>query len=410
MHQEDNYAPIAAYEKNNGAIVGLLYIICEGEAYSLSAEEVINRMEETLENNLRAAEISSYVILYHSQFANDDNHTLANHDGELKAISIAYNFKNGEKGKIGLPYYAQIEDISYEGFHNFNQEENNAIFHTTIIDDKDYFQDKETVQVPVFENESGLFIKKANTLNLNNTWCGIFGFDSYRNQNGSQTLTQYFNMALDEGKITNTNHLTISKLEYADVTLKAITINGKPKTILPVINTDYIIDVENKEICEWENTENLEAIIKGKGKNTFGLSYFATDYAENREKYLSQKEHKIKISGIAFVLDSSDINNAITDEEIKYSEDFTGFMPNTDLLNYACFDFIGQLEAIKETFLLENNSLKGYVMKIKLINNPDIKDFFTIDIFVTSENCNIKEWTIGMKLTGMVQMQGQIAE
>ena len=177
---------------------------------------------------------------------------------------------------------------------------------------------------------------------------------------------------------------------------------------MPVIKTDYVLDVVNKEINEWENIENLEAIITGNGRDTFGLTYFATDYAENREKYLSKKEHKMKISGIAFVLDISKADDS--DGEIKYSEDFTMYIPNNDLPNYACFDFIGQLEDYRETFFLESNSQKGYLMKVRLITNPDIKDFFTIDIFVTPENMRFKELTKGMKITGMFQMQGQIAE
>lgn len=85
-------------------------------------------------------------------------------------------------------------------------------------------------------------------------------------------------------------------------------------------------------------------------------------------------------------------------------------MPNNDLPGYACFDFIGQLEDFKETFFLDNNNQKGYLMNIRLITNSDMKDFFTIDMFVTPENMRFKKLTKGMKLTGMFQMQGQIAE
>ena len=77
--------------------------------------------------------------------------------------------------------------------------------------------------------------------------------------------------------------------------------------------------------------------------------------------------------------------------------------------NYACFDFIGELEDFRETTLLSDNSLKAYIMKVRLITNPDMKDFFTIDMYVTPENMRFKELRIGMKLTGMFQMQGQIA-
>ena len=39
-----------------------------------------------------------------------------------------------------------------------------------------------------------------------------------------------------------------------------------------------------------------------------------------------------------------------------------------------------------------------------------MKDFFTIDIFVTQENMRFTELQKGMKLTGMFQLQGEIVK
>jgi len=408
MQQQGNYAPISAYEKSNGEVVGFLYLIGDDNSYSLSAQDVINRMETNFEQKLVSNEIKSYVILYHSQFANDNNHSLANNDNELKAITVSYSFNTGIKGKIGLTYVFEKEEITYQGFKNFSQEENDIIFRTQLKENKDYFQDREEIKTPLIENEIGLTIKKSNNSDLSNTWCGIFGFESYRKPNGSQNLKEHFAMAMTINPSISKNNLTISLLEYEDVNLKAIAYNNNPTTILPVVKTDYEVDVVNKEINEWENVHNLEAIVTGNGRNTFGVTYFATDYAENRDVYHSKKELRIKMSGIAFVIDISTADNS--EGEVQYSEDFTMYMPNNDLPNYACFDFIGQLEDFKETVLLEDKSLKGYLLKVRLITNPDIKDFFTIDIFVSPENMRFKELTKGMKLTGMFQMQGQIAE
>jgi len=407
MQHQGNYAPISAYEKPTGEIVGFLYVMGDDNSYTLSAEEVVSNMETNFEQKLANGEIRSYVILYHSQFANDGNHQLADSDDELKAITVSYHFQTGEKGKIGLPYHFEDNTVTYRGFQNFNQEENNLIFGTQLKEGKDYFQDREVIQIPLIENEIGLKIKKANNFDLSNTWGGIFGFESYRKPNGSQALREHFAMALTKDPVFTKNNVSVSQLAYEAVILKGISLNGNPTTILPVIKTDYVIDVVNKEITEWENVDNLEAIITGGGRDTFGLSYFATDYAENRDLYLSKKELNIKISAIVFVLDISTMDK--TDIELNYSEDFTMYMPNNDLPNYACFDFIGQLEDFKETRLLEDNSLKGYLMNVRLITNADVPNFFTIDMFVTPENMRFQELTKGMKLTGMFQMQGQIA-
>lgn len=408
MQQQGNNAPISAYEKPNGEIVGFLYVIGEDNSYSLSADEVIKRMTQNFESKLAGSIIKSYVILYHSQFQNDNNHKLANNDNELKAITVSYNFSNGQNGKIGLPYKIENNEITYQGFDNLSQQENNIIFNTLLTEGKDYFQDREEIKPPITENEIGLKIKKTNSSDLSNTWCGVFGFESYRKPEGSQILMEYFAVTMVKGTSFSKNNVKTSQIEYENVIFKAITLNDEPTTILPVIKTDYVLDVVNKEINEWENVQNLEAIVTGNGRNTFGLIYFATDYAENRDIYLSKKELKVKISGIAFVLDVSNIDKS--EGEVKYSEDFTMYMPSSDLPNYACFDFVGQLEDFKEIHILEDKSLQGYIMKVRLITHPEIKDFFTIDIFVAKENMRFQGFTKGMKLTGMFQMQGQIAD
>jgi hypothetical protein len=100
----------------------------------------------------------------------------------------------------------------------------------------------------------------------------------------------------------------------------------------------------------------------------------------------------------------------IPDGDIKYAEDFAGYFPNKDVPNYGCFDFIGVLEDLKETSLLPSNSLKGYILNVRLINQPEVKDFFTIDMYVTPENMRFTELKKGMHLTGMFQLQGQIAQ
>jgi hypothetical protein len=232
---------------------------------------------------------------------------------------------------------------------------------------------------------------------LSNIWCGIFGFESYRIPTGAQVLDEHFAIAMYKGKSFNIDNLKIAQLEYQDILLKGISMNDNPVTILPVVKTNKIVHVENTEICEWENIFNLEAIISGTGKDTFGISYFATDYAENRNRYLSEKKLNIKLSGIAFVMDT-------------HSEAYTAYLPSKDLPDYGCFDFLGVLLDFRETSLLEGEGHKGFILTVKLITDPDIEDFFSLDIFVTQENMRFEGLTKGMKVSGMFQMQGQIAD
>ena len=407
MQQQGNYSPIAAYEKPDGGIIGFLYLMGDDNSYSLSAAEVIKKMEEKFEDQLNKEEIRSYTIFYHSQFNNDDNHQIANADHELKAITMAYHFKSGPAGKIGLPYRFDKEEISYQPIAVFSEQENNSIFKTQLKQGVNYFQHTEKMEAPMTRNNIGLTIKKSNNLDLSNTWCGIFGFESYRKPGGSKVLEECFALAMVNGQAFTKGAVTVSSLHFSDVSFKAVQQSGKAQTILPVIKTDYVVPVENKEINEWENVNNLEAVVTGSGRDTFGISYFATDYAVNRELYLSQKKLNIKLSGIVFVLD---LSKKSEDGDMKLADDFTAYMPNKDLPGYGCFDFIGLLEDFKETSLLPDKSLKGYILKVRLINNPEIKDFFTIDMYVTPENMRFTELSKGMKITGMFQLLGEIAE
>jgi hypothetical protein len=406
MQHQGNYAPISAYEDNTGKITGFLFLNTDN-SYSLMADEVVKIMESRFEKKLNSNQITSYTIFYHSQFNFDDNHTLAQNDEELKAITIAYNFGNKQIGKIGLPYIFENDEITYSSFKEFNQDENSKLLNSELKEGIEYFEDREEINAPETINKFGIKIKKSNTFDLVNTWCGIFGFNNYHSKNRSQILKDYFSLILKEEPCFENNIIRICQMQFDDVDFKTISINDTPRIILPKVKTEYTIDVENAEIQEWENLGNQLAIVKAKGKDTFAIRYLATDYGENKEKYFSQKHHKILVSGIAFVLDT--YKQSSENKDINMSNDFTAYMPNDKLSGYACFDFIGELEDYKETFLLNANSLQGYLLKIRLITKPDIHDFFTIQMFVHPENMRFSKLEKGMKLTGMFQLQGRIA-
>ncbi len=188
--------------------------------------------------------------------------------------------------------------------------------------------------------------------------------------------------------------------------LKTI-VTDELSTIIPEVKTDYSLDFETRSIREWENALNLQAIVAGPARDTFGVWFFATDYAENRNIYMTQPHQKVNISGIIFILDVH--TNTDLPDGTKMSEDFTTYAPSQDLPNYACFDFIGQVVDFKETELLEDGSIKGYILKLKLITNEDDDDFFTIDAFVNKENMRFETPAKGMKVTGALQLQGKIA-
>lgn len=195
--------------------------------------------------------------------------------------------------------------------------------------------------------------------------------------------------------------------EFKDVTFRTI-ISDDFNTIYPEVKTDFTLDFETKEIREWENVENKEAIVGGLGREAFGLWFFPTDYAENKNKYQAQNKLNINISGIIFVLDlhqSFDLPDGT-----KTDEEFTAYKPSQDLPDYGCIDFIGKVLDIKETELLPDGSVKGFILKLRLITNSEMENFFTVDAFVSKENMRFAALRVGMQVAGAMQLQGKIAE
>lgn len=396
------YTPISAFEKENGEVEGFAYMVTE-DAYALSPQQAIGQMEEKFENELQEGKIKSYMILYHSQFDNNDNHNPATKEEEFKAISLSYHFEGADKAKTGLPYIFENQNVTYKGFAEFSHEQNNEIMNHQLVDGKDYFPNAEGIAAPETTNEAGIIIRKSNIHNLVNTWSGVFGHENFQTKDYGQYLTT----VLMQSTVADSSGEGKSKTEFEDVRFKTI-VTDELSTIIPEVKTNYTLDFETRSIREWENALNLQAIVAGPARETFGVWFFATDYAENRNTYITQPHLKVNISGIVFILDVH--TNTDLPDGTKMSEDFTTYAPSQDLPNYACFDFIAQVVDFKETELLDDGSVKGYIMKLKLITNEEHEDFFTIDAFVNKENMRFETPVKGMKVTGALQLQGKIAE
>lgn len=396
------YTPLSAFEKENGEVEGFAYMVTE-DAYALSPQQAIAQMEEKFESELQEGKIKSYVILYHSQFDHNGNHTPAMQEGEFKGISLAYHFAGDAKKKTGLPYIFENQNITYKGFAEFSHEENNAIMNHQLIEGQNYFQNTEGIAAPETTNEAGIIIRKSNVHNLMNTWSGIFGHQNFQ----TKDYGQYLNAILTQSESADPSVDIKSKTEFDGVTFKT-TLTEELSIIIPEVTTDYTLDFETRSIREWENALNLQAIVAGPARETFGVWFFATDYAENKNTYMMQPHLKVNVSGIVFILDVH--TNTDLPDGTKMSDDFTTYAPSQDLPNYACFDFIAQLVDFKETELLEDKSVKGYILKLKLITHEENEDFFTIDAFVNKENMRMETLTKGMKVTGALQLQGKIAE
>lgn len=409
MQLNGNYSPIAAYETAEGELRGYLYF-SDDLSYNLSIEEVIGKMESEFEAKLSLGSIKSYTIFYHSQFNYNNNHKVAYHDGEFRAISVKYKTVEGLEGYAALPYSFTEDELTFKGFAGFSPEQNNALLNTQLEQGKDYFQDKVEIKQELIENEAGIKIKEVNQASLGNMWRGILGYQFLETPHGNQLFKEYMALSMAGKEKDSNDRVTVREQAYGGIIFRAVkTRDGKTATVYPVVKTSYIIPVEIKQIDQWVHTGSLEAVISGSGRNTFGLKFFATDYALNSQKYHYTKNLHIALSGIALVLDESS-SEAEKVGDATLSPDFTTYIPNKELSYLGCFDFIGKLEKFREVKLLEDQSVEGYIIKVKLINEEEIADFFSIDMFVNKENMRFSKLTEGMKLAGLFQLLGEIAD
>ncbi|WP_430411515.1 hypothetical protein [Kordia sp.] len=409
MMANGNYAPIAAYEKPTGEIIGYLYVT-KDESYMLSVAQVIAEMKAEFASRLNKNTINSYAIYYHSLFDNDDDdHDIADDFHEPTAISVILKDKNKFSKTIAIPYEFEDDGFSVGPMTDVTNKEYKKVLETELEEGKDYFQERIEREPKMIENEVGITIKTVNNGKVGDFWGGIFGFEFFRSTS-PEKLYEYIALAQEEGvSLRNDKVVSVRELTFDRLTLRVVSEHKQMKTSFPTIHTNYAIEVEHTQIDEWENTNNLEAIVHGSGRDTFGIRYFATDYAINREKYLQNKKHRMQLSAIAYVVDIP------TEEkegkgDVKFSDNFCMYMPSQESAEFGCFDFVGILEGIQEANYFNDSKHSGYILKVKLINNEEIEDFFTIDMFVNQKNMRFSDLVMGMKLTGMFQLLGEIAE
>jgi hypothetical protein len=407
MQLGGNFSPIAAYEDMNGEVNGFLYM-AEDPTYNITVAETLEKMEKEFEKRMAEQSIRSYSILYHSRYSDhNDDHAVADNSDEFRAITIRYKGDNGSQGSAALPYLYVDDEVRFGGISALSKEQSDAIFNTGLQEGKDYFPEKVSLQPEAEENEAGITIVKSNHGTLGSLWAGILGYD--RMESADNLLLEYCAYAASREPVMERNNAVVSELAYGDIIFRAVrTASDSSRTVYPFVKTNYTMPFTTGQINEWTHVENLEAIINGGGRGKFGLSFFATDYAVNKDRYHQSKNLEVQLSGIVQVLDISTMHEAKDGDGLKYSEDFCAYMPNKEMAGMAGFDFVGILKDHREIKLLDDNSVEGYIMNVQLLNIPEEPGAFTIDMFVNKDNMRFTGLKNGMKLTGCFQLQGQL--
>lgn len=401
--QNNNYSPIAAYDDKKSGVNGYLYL-AEDMSYNLSAEEVISKMHTEFQSRLASNKIESYMIFYHGQVYREG---INPEDDGLNCIFIDYHTDNGKKGIFKMPYTWNNNELNYYSISDLTAEQTSKITATQLKEGKitDYFQEQVQIKPEIVTNEIGIKIKKVNNGDFENTWGAVLGFNTLQ-KDGRQIRIEHYAACVATNPTGMDNKYREFELNYGGIKLKAIE-TPEVKMFYPSIQQQNALSFATKEIHEWHNFNKLAAVIIGNGKETFGLKFLATDYYKHSNKYKESKEHNISLSGFGYVLDKY---ISETSGDPKFSEDFCAYMPHKELNEFGCFDFIGEVLKVDDKQILDNRSINGKLIKIKLINNPEIADFFNLDVFFQEDNMRIKEIEIGTRITGMFQLTGYINE
>jgi hypothetical protein len=187
-----------------------------------------------------------------------------------------------------------------------------------------------------------------------------------------------------------------------NVQLRVININGQRKNFFPYLATQTSMRFMTNEIFEWEsNGFNAEAEVKGKRDDKTELSFFATDYAVNKEKYLNHAEINICISAFAFHIyelkaPKNTLSSNIIIPDLNSSE------------KHSLYNFTGFVLRLKAAPI--SPKFTGWILTIKLFENGDGQIPTTIDVFVNTENITSGKMRKNIIVKGTLWLQGEIAD
>ncbi|RZJ65257.1 MAG: hypothetical protein EOO50_14620 [Flavobacterium sp.] len=239
----------------------------------------------------------------------------------------------------------------------------------------------------------------------------LFGFEFMASDSGAKLVNQLMAAAISTEAVKQSEFASFHEARFDEIfntskklSLRTVSTSENLISAYPRLETSFVVPFATKQIREWSHAKNLEAEIYGGGRDTFGFGFFATDYALNKKTYQTQKQLDIRVWALAFVIDKSDVTEI---NGASLSADFSTYMPNSDFPGVSHYDFIGVLLEYSEVAVFGENS--GYILRVKLINDAQNEDFFTLDIFVNKQNMRISNLEKGMKLTGCLWFEGEIA-
>jgi hypothetical protein len=228
-------------------------------------------------------------------------------------------------------------------------------------------------------------------------WASVFGFDDLIEKKVYESFDD-----LELEKIIKRD-TRIYRAKYGLLSGLGIEVDEKIITFYPSLDSSKNIPVTVKSILEWKHSYKKEAQIIGSGRDEFALNFFATDYAENREKYIKGGVLNIALVGFAYIIDSDEIQDV---DYTIFSKEFCVYLPSSTLDTGYDFDFIGQV--VDDSKNVKYNKEEMLFFDVKLINNDEFS--FILPMVVNPKNMRVDSIKKGDMISGCFWLQGRISE
>lgn len=240
---------------------------------------------------------------------------------------------------------------------------------------------------------------------------GMFGFERLQEGNAGDVINAMMAIALT--KSSEDDELELLQIPFTEMEATAtgeagvgvLTMGEQMISAFPYLKPTRAMPFTTKDIHRWQNVNNLEADIVGNGKDTFGLGFFATNWAARKEDFYAQQRIEIKLSAILFVVRNF-VPEPPEEGQPGFAPDFCGYFPHQDLPGDTYYDFIGMLREVKEVTIPGGT---GYLLELQLINQEDDPDLFVVEAFANADNVQMEEMPkVGDHVTGTLWFQGEI--
>ena len=189
------------------------------------------------------------------------------------------------------------------------------------------------------------------------------------------------------------------RAKYGVFSLLGIQDDDGISTLFPALYSTKSMPLEIIEVLEWQHVNSIEAQVRGVYRGILHTIFFATDYLENKRKYLEGGTLDVSLTGLAYSLDSA------PDLPDRFSPDFCCFTPNSNTPFDDDYDFTSNLLSISDVKVKKEN-LRHF--EIRLYNGSHPSETANLPVIMNEKNIMCNRLNVGDKVSGTLWMQGRM--